>query len=354
MQLVGKYAGEIYINQYQLVICESTITLSVDLVGDIRGHTFLWQQLSGSPITFETPANATSVVFQQTAIADDKTFVFWIDYGLPYAIATYILVSSKPTDNAVVGAGTGNIIGVGGTTVALGASTQQPNVSLSPVVTVPTYYGNAVTYNSGVSSWEVVITPPTTLSDLSSYTVRVNNGNGYQPITTLPFQYGSANGQLYRPITANESVIVDANYRSPNTYAVSAASLHATTGIFQGTVSEQASVGAGINSSLYGLTTTFSDYRIIGQNATDAVQSVGANVGIPVTLPYTSTTVSSGTNAGSVTTVVSALSTFVTTDFRIEFNSAATDTVPTVSYGIQKFTPTVTFTVNNASIISLG
>lgn len=57
-----------------------TITLQANVVGDLFRHTFYWEQVSGSQVTWLTPRDRLSVDIQFTP-SDDKQFRFYIDKG---------------------------------------------------------------------------------------------------------------------------------------------------------------------------------------------------------------------------------------------------------------------------------
>ena len=79
--------------------CASIITLEADVLsGKTTGHTFLWTQLSGQTVTFITSPNALVSSFQQTAIADDKSFSFIVDAGTKQQQTFIVRVVATPTD----------------------------------------------------------------------------------------------------------------------------------------------------------------------------------------------------------------------------------------------------------------
>lgn len=64
----------------QQQVCASTIYLSASIIGNITGHTFLWEQISGSAITLIQ--NTTTTAYYIIDInPTDKVFRFWIDKG---------------------------------------------------------------------------------------------------------------------------------------------------------------------------------------------------------------------------------------------------------------------------------
>lgn len=64
----------------QQQVCASTIYLSASIIGNVTGHTFLWEQISGSAITLIQ--NSTTTAYYIVDInPTDKVFRFWIDKG---------------------------------------------------------------------------------------------------------------------------------------------------------------------------------------------------------------------------------------------------------------------------------
>lgn len=67
----------------QIITCATNVTLEATVLGDITGHTFLWEQLTGDPVNWLTPQDQFVVQFEQIN-TDDKSFRFWIDKGTPF------------------------------------------------------------------------------------------------------------------------------------------------------------------------------------------------------------------------------------------------------------------------------
>lgn len=73
----------------QIAVCDLEITLTATVDGDLFGHTILWEQISGAPITFITPTDQLTVTYVNAipgspitgGVFDDKVFRFTIDKG---------------------------------------------------------------------------------------------------------------------------------------------------------------------------------------------------------------------------------------------------------------------------------
>lgn len=85
-------------------ICDPTVTLvaAVELVQPDSIHTYLWEQTSGAPVTFDTPANALTTTITVSTY-DDKTFRFWVDKGTVIAVYKEVTVYGTPTDQMSIG-----------------------------------------------------------------------------------------------------------------------------------------------------------------------------------------------------------------------------------------------------------
>lgn len=80
----------------QQQVCASTIYLSASIIGNTTGHTFLWEQISGSAITLIQ--NTTTTAYYIVDInPTDKVFRFWIDKGKYNEQYQDITVYSTPT-----------------------------------------------------------------------------------------------------------------------------------------------------------------------------------------------------------------------------------------------------------------
>lgn len=88
----------IQLDAVMTVACDDIITLNAILVGDTADHTFRWEQMSGTPVTWLESQNQQVVMFQQPAVRDDKVFKFTLDANTNIAKEREILVTAIPTD----------------------------------------------------------------------------------------------------------------------------------------------------------------------------------------------------------------------------------------------------------------
>lgn len=80
----------------QQQVCASTIYLSASIIGNTTGHTFLWEQISGSAITLIQ--NTTTTAYYIVDInPTDKVFRFWVDKGKYNEQYQDITVYSSPS-----------------------------------------------------------------------------------------------------------------------------------------------------------------------------------------------------------------------------------------------------------------
>jgi hypothetical protein len=97
----------------QVTICDTTVTMTATVIGDLTGHVVLWEQLTGSAVTFITPLNQLSVTYT-TATFDDKSFRFWIDKGTGeqqfddiniFGTPTFPYYGGSPDQNCIINYG---------------------------------------------------------------------------------------------------------------------------------------------------------------------------------------------------------------------------------------------------------
>lgn len=97
----------------QVTICDVSVTLTAIIVGDLTGHSIIWEQLTGVPVTFTTPLNQLSVSFT-TATFEDKSFRFTIDKGQGgeqfddiniFGTPTFKYYSGTPDHNCIINYG---------------------------------------------------------------------------------------------------------------------------------------------------------------------------------------------------------------------------------------------------------
>jgi hypothetical protein len=90
--------ASILLDSMMTVTCDDIITLSANILGDSTGHTFLWEQIDGIPVTWLEAQNQQSVMFQQPSDRSDKVFRFTLDKGLDFEKSKEIIVSAIPTE----------------------------------------------------------------------------------------------------------------------------------------------------------------------------------------------------------------------------------------------------------------
>lgn len=98
----------------QITVCDPGATLTATVIGDLTGHTILWEQIVGLPVTFTTPLDQLSVSYTQTTF-EDKVFRFWIDKGTGqqqfddvnvFGAPTFSYYGGVPDNNCIVNFGT--------------------------------------------------------------------------------------------------------------------------------------------------------------------------------------------------------------------------------------------------------
>ena len=82
----------------QLVLCEDTIVLEATVDGDLFGHTFEWEQLSGTVVVLNNDDTLTPSF--SNVDGSDKTFRFYLDRGTPKEQFDDITVFNKPISDA--------------------------------------------------------------------------------------------------------------------------------------------------------------------------------------------------------------------------------------------------------------
>ncbi len=93
-------------------VCAAMIYLSATIIGNTAGHTFLWEQLTGSTVTI-IQNTTTTAYYLIVDSSTDKVFRFWIDKGKfneQYQdITIYATPTSILTNNIINSIGTGSI-----------------------------------------------------------------------------------------------------------------------------------------------------------------------------------------------------------------------------------------------------
>lgn len=95
--LVQDAVDSVFAGDDILAICDNSSTLTATVVGDLAGRTILWEQISGSPVSFSTPTNQLTASFTAFNF-DDKEFRFTVDKNLPSEKFDEITVFGTPTE----------------------------------------------------------------------------------------------------------------------------------------------------------------------------------------------------------------------------------------------------------------
>lgn len=66
-------------------VIQTNLTLTATVVGDLTGHTTLWERIDGPSASVGTPNNLSTPIVLST-IGPDYTFRFWIDKGTPFEL----------------------------------------------------------------------------------------------------------------------------------------------------------------------------------------------------------------------------------------------------------------------------
>jgi len=99
----------------QVVVCDTTVFLEATVVGDLTGHTIIWEQLSGDPVTFNTPLDQFAINYT-TGNFQDKVFRFTIDKGTGseqfddvnmFSTPTFPYYGGVPDQNCIINFGSG-------------------------------------------------------------------------------------------------------------------------------------------------------------------------------------------------------------------------------------------------------
>jgi len=83
-------------------VCDTNVTITAIVLGDLLGHTVLWEQVSGSAVTFTSPTDQLEVSYSQTNF-DDKVFRFTVDKGTAFEEFDEVTVYGSPLDAETLG-----------------------------------------------------------------------------------------------------------------------------------------------------------------------------------------------------------------------------------------------------------
>lgn len=99
----------------QVTVCDTTVSMTATVIGDLTGHTIVWEQISGTAVTWITPLDQLSVSYT-TATFDDKVFRFYIDKGAAgeqfddvniFGAPTFQYYGGLPDQNCIINFGSG-------------------------------------------------------------------------------------------------------------------------------------------------------------------------------------------------------------------------------------------------------
>jgi hypothetical protein len=106
--LISKRLGGIRVGKISFVksldiiaTCAINITITTELIGNVKGHKFLWEQIVGDTtgVVYDTPLNEPTLSYTNNippGTRDDKRFRFWIDRGKSYQQFYDVWVWSSP------------------------------------------------------------------------------------------------------------------------------------------------------------------------------------------------------------------------------------------------------------------
>ena len=89
----------IILDQLLIVSCDTIITLHATIENPLASYEYQWEQLSGLTVTWLTPTNELTVMYEQTPVRDDKVFRLYVNMGSSGQEYAEILVSATPRDS---------------------------------------------------------------------------------------------------------------------------------------------------------------------------------------------------------------------------------------------------------------
>jgi len=197
-----------------IAVCDVNFALTATVIGELDGHTILWEQVSGTPVTFDTQLDQLSISYSQTTF-DDKVFRFYIDkggageafddvtvYGSPVSVNKIAIRNSIPLFNTSTS--------THGDAVSLRILSPYPEIQQDS-------YAEFNMHDMPVLSWDA--TPSS--NKLLSYTIQERDnstGNITDLATVSPDTL-----MYYGPLTLGSSYIVTANllHNNSSPYSVS-------------------------------------------------------------------------------------------------------------------------------------
>lgn len=274
----------------QVQICSNTVTLTATIFGNISGHTFLWQQTGGTPVTWLTvPQTVPVVMFHQTDTST-KTFSFTVDGTHVYNTVVY----GAPTDTQI---GTGFQMTVGSPLESFNwqpnsqynpfaITAQLPyNINYSPQVQLVTNFGIVQqTPTSLTMTW----TGSNTLTGLVSNDLFINTSGMFVLHSTLPVTSNTINTRF---TVSNLPLNSTTTYRIRSNYQLGATSSSATTNSFfpnvpsGPAVSDAGNIGVGFG---YAQLTKyhFTNYQIVASPILPDTSQTGVGFGYMTATPH--------------------------------------------------------------------
>lgn len=191
----------------QQLICDPSGVLTAVVSGDLAGRVLLWEQISGSPVSFTSPTNQLSVTFNQFDF-DDKTFRFTVDKNLPSERYDDITVFGSPTS-----------IAYQSPDQLLSSSRINETIPVASLSVALESIPHTVVYCKDLSNSELVWTISDVTVPLIGFNIEFKLGGGAWTVeaTTSP------SSRVYVPLFTNSSYLyrVVAIRKTPNaTYSV--------------------------------------------------------------------------------------------------------------------------------------
>ncbi len=93
----------------QPAVCDGLVTLTAIVVGDLTGHTIVWEQLTGPAVTFTSPLNQLVVTYTVVTF-EDRSFRFTIDKGTGQEQSDDVNIFGTPTEEYTTGVPDGNCL----------------------------------------------------------------------------------------------------------------------------------------------------------------------------------------------------------------------------------------------------
>jgi len=93
----------------QPAVCDGNVTMTAIVIGDLSGHTVLWEQLTGPAVTWTSPQDQLQVTYT-VATFEDRSFRFYIDKDTGSEQSDDINIFGTPTEAYYFGLPDGNCI----------------------------------------------------------------------------------------------------------------------------------------------------------------------------------------------------------------------------------------------------